>query len=74
LRVKALQCVFTRGDVALVVVAAGILHANGFAVGLILGKATSASFFRIFQPPALVQTLLLPIWPVIWAIVLDQLL
>ena len=63
--------VYTRSDVALVLVALKI-NAPGFALGLVLGKLTAAPVREITTPPAPVQILLLPLWPVIWAIGIDQ--
>jgi hypothetical protein len=65
--------VLTRGDAALVLVAVAI-HANGFALGLVLGKVTAAPFREIFCPPVAAQIIILPLWPVLWAIGLDQIL
>ena len=63
--------VVTRGDMVLIVVALAI-HANGFALGLLLGKATAAPLRQLLKPPLAVQMVLQPVWPVVWAIALDQ--
>jgi hypothetical protein len=65
--------VFTRSDALLIAVAI-FIHANGFALGLVIGKLTATPFRKLVDPPVQVQILLMPFWPVIWAIGLDRLL
>jgi hypothetical protein len=64
---------FTRYDGLLVALALA-LHATGFALGLVFGKLTAAPLRRLIKPSVTVQMLLLPSWPLLWAIGLDQVL
>lgn len=63
----------TVGDATLAVIA-WLVDAKGFAIGYIIGKLTAGPCREIFRPGASVQIILLPLWPVLWAIGLDQLL
>lgn len=68
------RIVFTMSDLLLLGVSSIILDAYGFAIGLLIGKVTIRPFLKIVQPSPAVSILLVPSWPVIWAIVLDQIL
>jgi hypothetical protein len=65
--------VFTRSDALLIAVAI-FIRADGFALGLVIGKLTATPFRKLVKPPVQVQILLMPFWPVLWAIGLDRLL
>jgi hypothetical protein len=65
--------VVTRGDVGLLLVAVAI-HANGFAIGLCIGKMTAGPLRELLRPPVPVQIILMPLWPVLWAIILDEII
>ena len=67
----ALVC--TKGDACLIAIALTI-DAKGFAIGLILGKVTAGPIRDVFRPPASAQMVLMPLWPVLWAIGFDQIL
>ena len=62
----------TVGDAGLSAIALSI-GAKGFALGYILGKISAGPFREIFRPNWQVLSFLMPLWPVIWAIGLDQL-
>jgi len=64
---------FTRGDGVLVLTSLS-LQAYGFALGLVVGKLTIRIICDVWRPPVAVSTLLLPVWPVLWAIALDQII
>ena len=65
--------VLTRGDAALISFAL-ILHANGAAVGYMIGKITARPLRVVLRPPVPIQMVLAPFWTVLWMIVLDQFL
>ena len=65
--------IFMRSDALLIAVAI-FIHANGFALGLVIGKLTATPFLKLVKPPLQVQILLMPLWPVLWAIGLDRLI
>lgn len=65
--------VVTRGDVVLLLVAVAI-HANGFAIGLCIGKITAGPVTELLRPPVPVQRIFMPLWPVLWAIILDEII
>ncbi len=65
--------VVTVGDTALAITAL-LIHAKGFALGYIIGKLTAGPCREILRPGKSVHIALMPMWPVIWAIGLDQLL
>lgn len=66
---------FTRSD-ALYIAIAIFIHADGFALGLVIGKLTATPFRKLVKPaaPVQVQIFLMPFWPVLWAIAMDRLL
>mmetsp|Transcript_25021 Transcript_25021/g.46676 ORF Transcript_25021/g.46676 Transcript_25021/m.46676 type:complete len:207 (+) Transcript_25021:135-755(+) len=64
---------FTVYDVSLISVAF-LIDARGFAAGLVLAKVTAAPLWEAWKPPPSVLILLLPLWPVLWAIALDQII
>ena len=66
--------IFTRMDGLLIFISSVLLHANGFALGLLIGKLTIRPVTKLFNPPPPIQSLLLPSWAVFWAIGLDQVL
>jgi hypothetical protein len=51
--------VFTRSDALLIAVAI-FIRANGFALGLVIGKLTATPFRKLVKPPVQVQILLMP--------------
>lgn len=61
----------TIGDTSLILIALWI-GAKGFALGLLIGKLTSSPLRRILDLPASTVIILMPLWPVLWAIILDQ--
>lgn len=63
--------VYTRSDLGLILVALKI-HAPGFALGLFMGKLTAGPLREITKPSVSFQIILLPLWPVVWAIGIDQ--
>jgi hypothetical protein len=64
---------FTVLDVTYILLAL-FIGAKGFAAGLLIGKLTAASIREIFSPPASAMIIIMPLWPVILAIVLDQII
>lgn len=61
----------TSGDVALILIALCI-DAKGFALGYLIAKFTSGPCQEILRPSPSFQIILSPLWPVLWAIGLDQ--
>jgi hypothetical protein len=80
---KIVTLTLKRSDTLLVLVSALIIHSPGFAVGWIIGKVTMSLLLlddhgplrvlRRRRPlPAPVVVFIQPFWPVIWAVVIDQ--
>jgi hypothetical protein len=65
--------VFTVKDISYIVIAI-LIKAKGFAIGLLLGKITAPLVREIFNPSPSVMIILMPLWPVLWAIIFDQVL
>jgi hypothetical protein len=65
--------VISFGDLGLILIALCI-DARGFALGYLIAKLTAGPFREILRPSPSVQIILLPLWPVLWAIGLDQIL
>jgi hypothetical protein len=68
---RPFSATFTIGDVSLILGAIWI-DAKGFALGLVIGKVTASPLRDIFNLPPNAVIILLPLWPGLWAIFLDQ--
>jgi hypothetical protein len=73
-RPKSTVVNFTRGDAVLVILALTTVHETGFAFGWIIGKVTMNILLKELASkiPASVVILIQPFWPVVWAIIFDQ--
>ena len=63
--------IFTVLD-AVYTITALLIGAKGFAAGLLIGKLTIAPIRELFNPSASLMIVIMPLWPVVLAIVLDQ--
>jgi len=66
----------TRGDVGFASISWILLHAKGFAIGLIFGRLSLKYVVGTLRErlPLSVALLLIPTWPAIWGIILDQII